>query len=240
MLDTDSEADETEAVFTESFNDLMRQTRAQARHITSLMDLINQMTAQLIATPGGASQSAPKMAAPKKYEGGRVEPAAFLTNMDLYCLRHKVPNDQEKILTANLHMEGKTAMWMQPYVKNYLESATAADMKPDTRSLFASWSNFKEEMKRIFGEVDAGNQAEEAITRLKQIKSVSSYTAEFKQLQSRIDWDDVALRTVFENGLKDTIKDALVHHDKPGDLQALVEMATRIDNRLWERTQQRN
>ena len=71
-------------------------------------------------------------------------------------------------------------MWMQPYVKNYLKSATAADMKPDTRSQLASWSNFKEEMKRIFGEVDAENQAEKAITSVKQTKSVSSYTAEFK------------------------------------------------------------
>ncbi|RAR00628.1 reverse transcriptase domain protein [Stemphylium lycopersici] len=49
---------------------------------------------------------------------------------------------------------------------------------------------------------------------------------------SRIDWDDAALRTVYEIGLKDTIKDGLVHHDKPEDLQALVELATRIDNRL--------
>ena len=61
---------------------------------------------------------------------------------------------------------------------------------------------------------------------------MSSYTAKIKQLQSRIDWDDAALRTVFENGLKDTIKDALVHYDKLGDLQALVGIATRISNRL--------
>jgi len=88
--------------------------------------------------------------------------------MDLYCLRHKVPNDQEKILTANLHMKGKAPMWMQPYVENYLRSATAANMKPDTQSLFASWSNFKEGIKRIFREVDAENQAEKTIARLKQ------------------------------------------------------------------------
>ncbi|RAQ98576.1 gag protein [Stemphylium lycopersici] len=74
--------------------------------------------------------------------------------------------------------------------------------------------------------------AERAITRLKQTKSVSSYTAEFKQLQSRIDWDNAALRTIYEIGLKETIKDGLVHHDKPEDLQALVELATRINNRL--------
>jgi hypothetical protein len=240
MRDSDSEADETEEVSAESFNDLKRQTRAQARQITSLMDLVSQMTAQVLATqptPQATTQSAPKMANPEKYEGGRTELPAFLTNMDLFCLRNKVPNDQEKILTVSMHMEGKAATWIQPYVENYLEKTDAASMKPDTRKLFANWGSFKEE---VFGEVDAENQAENAITRLRQTKSVSAYTAEFKQLQSRIDWDDAALRTMFESGLKDTIKDGLVHHDKPSNLQALVELATRIDNRLWERSQQKN
>jgi hypothetical protein len=41
MLDTNSEGEETEAVSSESFNDLRRQTRAQARQITSMMDLVN-------------------------------------------------------------------------------------------------------------------------------------------------------------------------------------------------------
>jgi hypothetical protein len=49
------------------------------------------------------------MATPEKYKGGSTELPAFLTNMDLYCLRHKVPNDQEKILTASMHMKGKAA-----------------------------------------------------------------------------------------------------------------------------------
>ncbi|EOA87509.1 uncharacterized protein SETTUDRAFT_28145 [Exserohilum turcica Et28A] len=48
-----------------------------------------------------------------------------------------------------------------------------------------------------------------------------------------------ALRTVFEARLKDNVKDGLVHHDKPDTLHKLVELATRIDNRLWERAQQK-
>ena len=74
---------------------------------------------------------------------------------------------------------------------------------------------------------------------MKQTKSVSAYTAEFKQLQARIDWDDAALRTVFEAGLKENVKDGLVHHEKPETLHALIELATRIDHRLWERYEQR-
>ena len=74
---------------------------------------------------------------------------------------------------------------------------------------------------------------------MKQTKSVSAYTAEFKQLQARINWDDAALRTVFESGLKENVKDGLVHHEKPETLHALIELATRIDHRLWERYEQK-
>ena len=94
-------------------------------------------------------------------------------------------------------------------------------------------------MGRIFGEVDEKNQAEKAITRLKQTKLVLAYTAEFKQLQARINQDNAALRTVFEVGLKENVKDSLVHHEKPETLHALIELATRIDYRLWEQYEQR-
>ena len=82
--------------------------------------------------------SSPKMATPEKYEGGRTELPAFLTNIDLVCLQNKVPNEQEKILKTSMHMKGKAANWMQPYVKDYLENTDAAGMKPDTLKLFAS------------------------------------------------------------------------------------------------------
>ena len=75
--------------------------------------------------------------------------------------------------------------------------------------------------------------------RLKQTASVTAYTAEFKQLQARIDQDNAALRTTFKAGLKDNIKDALVHYNKLETLQALVELATRINNRLQERNEQK-
>jgi hypothetical protein len=47
---------------------------------------------------------------------------------------------------------------MQPYVEDYLKNiSNAALIRSDTRNLFTSWNNFADEMKRIFGEVDAEN-----------------------------------------------------------------------------------
>jgi hypothetical protein len=44
---------------------------------------------------------------------------------------------------------------------------------------------------------------------------------------------------VFETGLKEKVKDGLVHYDKPESLHALIELLTRINNRLWERDNQK-
>ena len=218
---------------------LRRQAKEQTKQLADMQSLINQIMSQFMATPNEKPPPKPKMAVPEKYEGGRNELRTFLTNIDLYCGFNQVPNDQEKILMANTHMKGKAAMWMQPYVEDFLAAPSDNGTREETRALFKDWNSFKEEMSRIFGEVDAKNQAEKAITRLRQTKSVSAYTAEFKQLQARIDWDDAALRTVFEAGLKEDVKDGLVHHEKPETLHALVELATRIDNRLWERKEQK-
>ena len=239
MLDN-SDEDDDDLDQTETIKDLKRQTRAQARQITSMMELVNQLTAQVMATPNERPRvTKPKMTAPEKFDGNALELQTFLTNIDLYCEYNGTPNEQEKILIAGVHLKGRAAKWMQPYTADYLKNPLMGGTKKDTQTLFESWDNFKKEAGRIFGEVDDEDQAEKAITRLKQTKSASAYTAEFKQLQSRIDWDDAALRTVYENGLKDNIKDSLVHHDKPEDLHSLIELATRIDHRLWERSQQK-
>ncbi|KAH7562161.1 reverse transcriptase [Bipolaris maydis] len=214
---------------------LRREGQNQARQIAELQNMINQLTSQLMATPNEKPIKKPKMATPDKYDGNREGLRTFLTTIELYCGYNDVPNDEEKILIANTHLKGKAASWMQPYVEDFLKDIDNKGTKDETRTLFSSWANFKEEMGRIFGEVDAESQAEKAISRLRQTKAVSAYTAEFKQLQARINWDDSALRTVYEAGLKENIKDELVHYDKPKDLYSLIELATRIDTRLWER-----
>ena len=119
---------------------------------------------------------------------------------------------------------------MQPYIDNYLLNTEYKGTKVETQALFIGQTEFKQEIGRIFREVDAKNQAKKKITRLRQTTLVLAYTAEFKQLQAQINQDDAALRTVFEAGLKENVKDSLVHYNKPRSLHALIKLATRINN----------
>ena len=128
---------------------------------------------------------------------------------------------------------------MQLYVDNYLLDTEHRGTKAKTQALFASQIEFKEEIGRIFREIDAKNQAKKKITRLKQLTLVSAYTAEFKQLQAKINQDDAALYIVFETGLKEKVKDRLIHYNKPKLLHALIKLLTCIDNRLQERDDQK-
>ncbi|KAH7562940.1 reverse transcriptase [Bipolaris maydis] len=235
MLTPSDDEEETMDNPRQMVHSLRRQAEIHARQMAEMQAMINQLTSQLMATPNEKPIKKPKMATPDKYDGNREGLRTFLTTIELYCGYNDVPNDEEKILMANTHLKGKAASWMQPYVEDFLVDINNKGTKDETRALFSSWANFKEEMGRIFGEVDAESQAEKAISRLRQTKAVSAYTAEFKQLQARINWDDSALRTVYEAGLKENIKDELVHYDKPKDLYSLIELATRIDTRLWER-----
>ena len=240
MLTPSDEEDDDDAHNLRELRNLRRQATIHAQQMAAMQDMLNQLTAQLMATPNERRMPKPKMAPPEKFDGNSHDLWTFLTNVDLYCEYNEVPMDQDKILMASTYMKGRAAKWMQPYVKDYMKDQANRGTKNETQELFKSWDEFKKEMGRIFGEIDEKDQAEKAITRLKQTKSVSAYTAEFKQLQARIDWDDAALRSVYETGLKENVKDGLVHHDKPETLHALIELATRIDHRLWERSQQKH
>ncbi|KAK7178477.1 hypothetical protein PSPO01_15469 [Paraphaeosphaeria sporulosa] len=41
---------------------------------------------------------------------------------------------------------------------------------------------------------------------------------------ARIDWDNVPLQAAYYNGLKEIVKDELVHHDKANNLDKLIEL----------------
>ena len=49
-------------------------------------------------------------------------------------------------------------------------------------------------------------------------------------------WDRAVLQYQFYVSLKDTVKDKVVRSDKPDDLQELIVLAVKIDNRIFERS----
>ncbi|KAI3374192.1 hypothetical protein L3Q82_006044 [Scortum barcoo] len=92
----------------------------------------------------------------------------------------------------------------------------------------------------MFDHTSSAREASRALFNLQQRnRRVVDYAVEFRTLAADSGWDDVAIRDTFVNGLTEQIKDHLAPMELPGNLESLVDMATRIDNRLHERERER-
>lgn len=209
----------------------LQQQSAQIQELMAAIELLQQ-------TRGAPSA---KLAAPEKYSGGREGLKSFLTNMDLYCRFNKASfaTEQDKILAAGMHLKGDAAEWMQPLVDDFINHASPKECRDDTQRVFQDWESFKEEIQKIFGNVDEERAAERRMQALRQDKSAEKYTVEFKRLQAKIDWNDASLMAAYYQGLKDRVKDEIARRDRPNDLHEMIEIAVQIDNRLYEREQEK-
>ena len=221
------------------------QLQQQQQQIAELMAAINLMQVGANSARGQGGTIG-KDIKPEKYEGEQDGLQPFITGMMQYFSLHssRFEEDYAKVAGTYPFMKGRAAVWMQPYMQDYLENANTSNgdlgqCKTETRRLFEDWEEFTEEMVKMFGDIDAAKQAARKIGAIRQRDSVSKYAIAFRHLQAKISWDDEPLREAFYNGLKETIKDELTHYDDPEDLQEMVALAIKIDNRLYARKQYR-
>jgi hypothetical protein len=111
---------------------------------------------------------------------------------------------------------------------------------PNDRPIWMhNYKRFAETLVSNFGIVDEVNQARSKIKMLKQETSVANYWVVFKNLADLTQWDEEALTFQFRSGLKSKIKDMLLNFPDPSSLNELKELASRIDNRIMERYQEK-
>lgn len=63
---------------------------------------------------------------------------------------------------------------------------------------------------------------------------MATYTAQFRTLAYKTDWEDSALKAYFYKGLNRRVKEAIVAIKEPDSLAEFIELATRIDTRQYE------
>ena len=68
---------------------------------------------------------------------------------------------------------------------------------------------------------------------------VASFTVEFWTLAVESGWNEEALQGVFLNALGSDVKDELTSREESSDLEHLITLAIRVDNRLRERRRER-
>ena len=97
-------------------------------------------------------------------------------------------------------------------------------------------SGFGQGIRQVFGDIEEKAIAERNLGHLKQKGSAAGYTASFQQLVAKTKWSKAALQYQFYIGLKDTVKDEVARSDKPDDLQELIALVVKIDNRIYKQS----
>lgn len=147
--------------------------------------------------------------------------------------RKRFTTEEDKVLYAASLLEGKAATWFQAYLEEYLDDDVKRKSEK-TRHLFAKFDNFREELRAFSGVQNEEKEAERKLYSLQQKGSVSNYAAEFRSLATLLDWNDESLASHFYRGLRDEIKEKYINRERPEELQALIDDATLLDNRIHE------
>ncbi|KAM4065456.1 retrotransposon gag protein domain-containing protein [Hirsutella rhossiliensis] len=100
--------------------------------------------------------------------------------------------------------------------------------------VFASFQGFEEAITKVFGTTDEEREAEQKLRELRQRISASDYAAKFRQVTSKLDWDDEPLMSRFYDGLKEEVKDELYKENRPDNLSDYIAMARKLEPFLWE------
>jgi hypothetical protein len=167
----------------------------------------------------------PRLPAPQRYDGNPGGCRGFLTQCDLaFELQpSSYPGDRSRIaylitLATDKALTWATAIWGQQ------------------GAICSNYSDFKEEMLRVFDRSLVGQEAAKRLLRLRQGPgSAADYAITFRTLAADSGWDEQALISVFYDGLSDALKDGLATVETPNDFETLVSLAFQLGNRLGER-----
>ncbi|MGL5581798.1 MAG: retropepsin-like aspartic protease family protein, partial [Cetobacterium sp.] len=92
---------------------------------------------------------------------------------------------------------------------------------------------FKEEMLRVFDRSAHGAEASRLLSSLRQgRRSVTDFSIEFRTLATTSGWNEPALHARFLEGLNAEVHDEVYSREIPAGLDALIDLALRVEKRL--------
>jgi len=183
-----------------------------------------------------------KVAKPDLFYGERKKLQMFISQLELYFFFNApdFPDEDRKVMFAATYLRGTAAQWFEPYLRDRMQK-TPEERRPETNEVFNGFSTFMAKMKQNSGDLNEVRKATCTVMTIRQKTSVAAYTTEFQQAAAYLgDWLDKSLMEHYYRGLKDKVKNGLMIHEDPKDLNALINLAIKIDNRLFECRYQTN
>ncbi|KAI2665739.1 Transposon Tf2-8 polyprotein [Labeo rohita] len=171
--------------------------------------------------------SEPRLPPPAFYSGEPQQCRSFLAKCSLYISLQpsSFPTEESKVAFIITLLSGRVALWGTTVWEQKIPCCTSLQL-------------FLEEIKKVFDRAASGREAAHFLAELRQgNRSVTDYSIEFRTLVVECCWNLEAQWDMFLHGLADYIKDEICSLELPTSLDALVDLAIRVDTRLQQRDQ---
>ena len=176
-----------------------------------------------------------KINTPKPFDGSRAKLQAFFSQVELFFgfNAERFSTDKHKVLYASTYLRGPAFEWFNLFLTDFLNKPNKRD--DNTVEVTQYYSNFKNKLRQVFGNFDKEHSAERRMQSLRQTGSAADYASKFQQLAAQTQWEAVPLVAQFYKKLKDRVKDNVAQVNRPSQLQSMITLAIRIDDRQYER-----
>ncbi|KAJ1215323.1 hypothetical protein NDU88_002932 [Pleurodeles waltl] len=160
-----------------------------------------------------------------RFSGEPTKLREFLDSLTVYFAFRptQFSHDRTKVGYLISALSGPALAWATPMVSS-------------NDPVLSDYSAFVNRFKLMFSRPGLEASAEEALCDIHQgSQDVLQYITRFRQLAAETTWVERTLVTLFRRGLKEKIKDELVHSTRVEDLRGLMDQALSIEYRLQER-----
>ena len=90
---------------------------------------------------------------------------------------HQFPTEETKTRYAATRLKDQALKWFSGVLEDFLKGV---DRQPFTKKVFGNYSEFEEEIKKVFGSKDEKRYAQERLSKLRQNKSAMAYATLFR------------------------------------------------------------
>jgi Domain of unknown function (DUF4939) len=160
----------------------------------------------------------------------------FIFQCQIYfdAKKSEFTEDSDRIYFAISYLRGPALEYFEPFIISPSKS------RAKTYDFLTKWDTFVQKLTNQFGSYSPEDDDEDALTSIPfpDDGKATRYFIEFAKYESRVDWDDRALRKVIKDAIPTRISDELKYsREDTSTFEGFKKAVMKIDNDYWKKKQ---